>query len=283
MEQGMAEKIQGENEPLAADAAIDLHLHTHYSDGRWTPEALLDHLQAAQFALAAITDHDCFDRVPELQELARQRQLRLLVGVEMTTTWRGEMTDLLCYGFDPLHPAMVEIARDVLERQKQNTRQVCERLWQQGCQLPEAVVEEVVAQPSSCQPHRLVAQLKQRGYELADKMLLDFATADPVAVAEAAHRAGGVCLIAHPGRDDGYRPFDEALLDAFGGEVAIDGLEVTYPRHTPAQVQFYADYVRRHHWLAGVGSDSHGPEKPPIRYRADCGRDLLARLGIVVA
>ena len=41
---------------LAPDAAIDLQLHTTYSDGTWTPEQLIDYLVHEQFGLAAITD-----------------------------------------------------------------------------------------------------------------------------------------------------------------------------------------------------------------------------------
>ena len=73
---------------LAADSAIDLHLHTIYSDGRWTLEPLLDYLRREQFGLAAIADHDRADTVAAIQQ-------PVLVAVEMTTTWKGEMTDLL--------------------------------------------------------------------------------------------------------------------------------------------------------------------------------------------
>jgi hypothetical protein len=57
---------------LAADAAIDLLLHTAYSDGLWTPEALLDHLRRERFGLAAITDHDRADTAVLAQPSAQQ-------------------------------------------------------------------------------------------------------------------------------------------------------------------------------------------------------------------
>jgi predicted metal-dependent phosphoesterase TrpH len=84
---------------LATDAAIDLQLHTIYSDGTWTPEQLLDSLVSEQFGLAAITDHDRVDTAVELQQLAAEKRLPLLVAVEMSTSWKGEPTDVLCYGF----------------------------------------------------------------------------------------------------------------------------------------------------------------------------------------
>ena len=77
---------------LAADSAIDLHLHTTYSDGRWTLEPLLDYLLREQFGLVAITDHDRVDTCAAIQQLALDKHLPVLVAVEMTTTWKGEMT-----------------------------------------------------------------------------------------------------------------------------------------------------------------------------------------------
>jgi predicted metal-dependent phosphoesterase TrpH len=99
---------------LAADSVIDLHLHTTFSDGRWTLEPLLDYLLIEQFSLVAITDHDRADIVTAVQQLALDKSLPVLVAVEMTTTWKGEMTDLLCFGFDPSHNALKDLAQDLL-------------------------------------------------------------------------------------------------------------------------------------------------------------------------
>jgi hypothetical protein len=109
---------------LATGATIDLHLHTIYSDGRWMPEELLDHLVQEQFSLVAITDHDRTDTAIALQQLAQDKHLPVLVAVEMTASWRGEMTDLLCFGFDPAHSVLHELAQDLSRRQQENTRAV---------------------------------------------------------------------------------------------------------------------------------------------------------------
>jgi predicted metal-dependent phosphoesterase TrpH len=275
---------------LAADATIDLHLHTTYSDGRWMPEPLLDHLLREQFGLAAIADHDRADTVAAIQQLALDKHLPVLVAVEMTTTWKGELADLLCFGFDPHHNALNDLTQDLLRRQQENTRQVYENLQRQGYALPPDALSATLAKPSSQQPHALVALLKEHGYGLgepsAGKILLaagcTFATNDPAAVVEAAHRSGAVCLLAHPGRGDGFVTFDVQLLDQFRQEVPIDGLEVYYPLHTPTQTAMYREYAQRHHLLTSAGSDSHGPDKPPIKYRAELSRGLLERVGIQI-
>ena len=144
---------------LAADAAIDLHLHTIHSDGVWIPEELFDYLVRQQFGLVAISDHDRADTAIALQQLAQAKGLPVLVGVEMSASWRGEMTDLLCYGFDPAGSALHELAQDVLRRQQDNTRQVYENLQRKGYALPQspAALADLLAQPSAQQPHALVA------------------------------------------------------------------------------------------------------------------------------
>ena len=83
---------------LAADAAVDLQLHTTYSDGSWTPQQLVDYLVGENFSLAAVTDHDRVDSVASLQKLGAQKGLPILAAVEMSTSWKGGSTDLLCYG-----------------------------------------------------------------------------------------------------------------------------------------------------------------------------------------
>ncbi|HNT78026.1 MAG TPA: PHP domain-containing protein [Anaerolineae bacterium] len=276
---------------LAADAAIDLHLHTVYSDGRWTPEALLDHLRQEHFALAAITDHDRVDTAAATQRLAREKGLPVIVGAELSSAWKGELVDLLCFGFDPDQNALSDLAQDLLRRQQEITRRAYEYVQQQGLALPPDDLPPLLDKPSAEQLHALIACVEAQGHDLGDpavlKILRDsgitFATNEPAAIVAAAHQSGAVCLLAHPGHKDGFVTYDEPLLDEFRQIAPIDGLEVYHPLHTPDQTELYREYARRHHLLVSAGSDSHKPEKPPIPYPADLCRDLLERLGIQVA
>jgi hypothetical protein len=277
---------------LAPDAAVDLQLHTIYSDGSWTPEQLMDYLLSERFGLVAITDHDRADTVTVLQQLALDKHLPVLIAVEMTTLWRGEMTDILCFGFDPDQNALNDLARDILRRQCENTQEVYENLQQRG-HIPKHSIEELttlLGKPGSQQPHELVALLKRHmgdtGEASAGKIVWEagcmFATNDIAAVVDAAHQSGAVCLIAHPGREDGFVTYDAQLLDQLRQEVPIDGLEVHYPVHTAVQTAMYLDYVQKHRLLTSSGSDSHNLDKKPIKYRADLSRNLLERVGIQI-
>lgn len=276
---------------LAADAAIDLQMHTTFSDGTWAPEQLLDYLKNEQFGLVAITDHDRIDTIAALQHLAAERQLPLLTAVEMSTSWRDEPTDVLCYGFDPEKNALQDLTQTIEHRQRENTKMVCENLQKAGIHFPNPhELDALLAKPSAQQPHELVALLKKLGYGTgtpsAGTLITDagfaWATNDLAEVCEAAHYSGAVCLIAHPGRGDGYTCYDANLLDELRRQIPIDGFEVYYPAHTPEQIIMYQEYAQTHHLLTSSGSDSHGPEKKPIKYRAELSRNLLERLGIQI-
>ena len=275
---------------LEADAAVDLHLHTLYSDGVWTPEALIDRLITEQFALAAITDHDRVDITPSLQKTAAEKGFHLLVAVEMSTHWGDELVDVLCYGFDPAANALQPVADKLLRQQQESIRQTAASLRQQGYPLPADDVLVILEKPAVQQPHALVDLMRQQGYGTPDRPLgrllvdsgLKQITVEIGEVVEAAHQSGGVCLIAHPGRGDGYLCFDGPLLDQLRAEVPIDGFEVYYPKHTPEQIAMYQVYADQQGLLTSAGSDSHGPDKPPIKYRAAWCCKLLNRLGIQV-
>ena len=276
---------------LASDAAIDLQMHTTSSDGTWTPEELIDYLISEQFGLVAITDHDRVDTAFTLQQLARQKQLPMLVAVEMSTTWKGALTDVLCYGFDPEHNELQSLTQSIAHRQRENTREVYENLCKQGYLSPDSSsLQTLVEKPGAQQPHEIARLLrKQQGKkemppvgDLLDRAGFFWTTTEIAEVVKATHKSGAVSLIAHPGRGNGYTVYDEMLLDELRREVPIDGLEVYYPAHKPEQIAAYLSYASKHHLLISSGSDSHGPEKKPIKYQADLSQRLLERLGIQI-
>jgi 3',5'-nucleoside bisphosphate phosphatase len=282
-------KLSTTNLILSSNASIDLQLHTTFSDGTWLPDELIDYLAREQFGLVAITDHDRVDTVAALQQLALEKHLPILVAAEMSASWQGGITDVLCFGFDPAPNALSDLTRDVLQRQQENTREVYENLLQKGYTFPQHpnALPGILEKPSAQQPKELATLLKSTGEQSAGKIVWEvgctFVTNDIAAIVEASNRSGAVCLLAHPGRKDGFITYDVDLLDKLRREAPIDGLEVYYPAHTPKQTTMFLDYAQKHDLLISSGSDSHGPDKPPIKYPARLSRALLERMGILIA
>lgn len=277
---------------LAPDAPIDLHMHTTYSDGRWPAQELIDYLVNEGFELVAVTDHDRVDTVASIQELAAQKQLPVLAGVEMSTEWHGKMGHVLCYGFDPQQNYLRAITEMVVGRQLDNTYEVYEELRRKGYEFTRQ--EEVLA-ANGGKLHRPADNgrlLREHGYAPDWQSALQIIReagfrsimADMATTVDAAHRSGAVCLIAHPGRNErNFTFYDIALIDQVRAEVPLDGIEVYHPYHSPEMIKAYLEYVRKHNLLYSTGSDSHSiPGRMPIKHRAEISRELLERLGIQV-
>lgn len=274
---------------ITAQSAVDLHMHTIYSDGHWTPTALCDYLAANGFALVAVTDHDRVDTVDDVRALGAARGITIVPGVEVTTNWRDGITHLLCLGFDPAGGALAAVTQGVRDGQLANARAVNAALQHQGYAFPRMAT--VLADKGGALNHPLdnITLLREHGYapdfQVGLRLVQEAGhrtVAVPLAEAvAAAHADGGIAIIAHPGRHESETWYDPPVLDELRADaIPVDGLEAYYPRHSPEQVREYAAYCARHGWLASSGSDSHGPrQRYPIAYPAGQVAPLLARLG----
>lgn len=277
---------------LKPDDAIDLHMHTTYSDGRWTAQQVIDYLVTEQYALVAITDHDRVDKIAEIQELAAQKQLPVLAGVEISTDWHGRLGHMLCYGFDPANNSLGPLTEKVVRQQLENTYEVHEELCRQGYAFPRQ--EEVLAANGGAlnRPSDNMLLLREHGYAANSRDALHMIQkagfrsilANMAETVEQVHQSGAVCLLAHPGRRGGeFTFYDPALLDQLRAKIPIDGIEVYHPYHSSEIIEAYLAYVQQHDLLLSTGSDSHYiPGRMPIKHRAEVSQRLLACLGVTV-
>jgi 3',5'-nucleoside bisphosphate phosphatase len=278
------------NVTLTADAAVDLHMHTTYSDGLWPAQQLIDFLVADKYDLVAVTDHDRVDKVNEIQTLAAEKQLPVLSGVEMSTQWNGLMGDLLCYGFDPEQNELAAIAEEVVRLRIENTYEIYDNLIRKGYEFPH--LEEIFAERDGklSYPHENAILLQRHGYAAdgssAMRIVRDAGyhsiRVDMAKTVDAVQRSGGVALIAHPGRRErSFTFYYPELLDQLRRDVPIDGIEVYHPSHSQESIVAYQEYVNKHDLLMSTGSDSHCiPSRMPMKHRAELSRRLLERVGV---
>lgn len=286
----------GATEPASADplttirsnSTVDLHLHTTVSDGRWTPETLVAKVAAIGIRVMAIADHDALDSVAPTRRLAEARGIALVSGVEVTTRWDGRQWHLLVYGAASERGPL----RELVDRQRQRhidaATKAIVRLRRGGYAVPsldaaiggrpplpiyvmDALIRDNLA-PNMLAANRLVAE------ELGVPFYIDVPLEEAVV---AAHAAGGVAILAHPGRDEGAGILAPERLARMLAVAPLDGLEVHYPTHSFAQIIEYATLADRHGLLRSCGSDSHGPARPrdPFPYHASLITPLLKRLG----
>jgi predicted metal-dependent phosphoesterase TrpH len=284
-------------EPLTLGAvdAIDLHLHTHASDGAWTPAALVDHLAGGGFRVAAVADHDTQRSVPEVTRRAARRGIRIIPAVEITSRWSGRQWHVLVYGIqpnraDPEARAFRSVLADLDAQLLTLAEDARRRIEADGKPLPS--LEEIAAGRPLWPYHVLMSAIREghvknlkESAELVSNLGGGFSADEPLErVVDAAHQAGGITVVAHPGRSDSVGALLPEDLDRMRAEIPIDGLEAHYRSHTDEQTALYRRLAAERGLLVSTGSDSHAPHQPvnPRPWRAIWAADLLARLGITV-
>jgi 3',5'-nucleoside bisphosphate phosphatase len=279
--------------PLSADTIVDLHLHTIYSDGLWTPAELFDYLASQNFRVVSIVDHDTTAHVAELHHLGEMHGILVLAGVEVTSEWNGKIAHVLCYAGQFSGNGLSDLVDKTRRKQLENTQAVYAELETRGYRFPRR--DEILAAQHGelLRPVDNARLLAGHGYtqDLEGGLSLIRDAGYVIAAAPlhhaiaAAHESGAVALLAHPGRGgEEIVRYDPPLLQDLLDDAPLDGIEVYYPSHTLPQTAAYFTLATGRGLLVGVGSDSHGPQQRlPIAYRAEqCGK-LLARCGMTVA
>lgn len=280
---------------LAATEAIDLHLHTLASDGFWTPSELVDYLADHDFRVAAICDHDTQASVLAAIRQGERRGVLIVPGIEVTSRWHDRQWHLLVYGIRPdderpeaqsflemvttTDTAFREMARDARQRVEVSGRPLPSLSTSLNGQpmYPVHVLRAMIAE-------KHVPSLKEAA-ELVVKLGGNFTIDRPLPeVVERAHRAGGICILAHPGRADLGPALTGEVLDEMLKDVALDGIETHYRTYTDADTAFYRGLAEERGLLTSTGSDSHAPGAPvdPRPWQAIWAAALLTRLGVEV-
>jgi predicted metal-dependent phosphoesterase TrpH len=273
----------------------DLQIHSdalpHHSS--WRPGTLIPALKISGIAVFAITDHNTTAGVVAMRAAADQAGLGFVAGCEVDSAHNGKLWHTLMYGIDPLHPAVLALCASVDARNAADAQRLIATLPAEGWRMPSFAqdstrhinVSEVATALAAHNnlPGRVDGDDEAAGMRF---LLARQGSYNPPSVPEviaAAHTAGGVALIAHPGRSKGVYaiPADAADIAACVA-AGIDGLEVFYPAHTAAQIDFYLSQAQQHGLLISGGSDSHHPDQPLARWDALHMLPLLRRVGLPV-
>lgn len=286
----------GGGRTLQPDDRVDLHLHTYASDGAWVPRELIDYLVNESFQVVAVCDHDTQRSVAEAIAYGAERGLLVIPGVEVTCSWHNRQLHVLVYGIhpdsdDPDAADFKAVMRDLDDDLIAKAEDARQRYEASGRAIP--LVHELHGDRPMWPFHVLTAGIKAghfKGLKDAAEMVIElggsFSADQPLErVVRAAHRAGGLCVIAHPGRADAVGIVTEADLDLILTEAPVDGIEAHYRSYTDGQTASLRAIAEARGLLVTCGSDSHAPNQPvnPRPWQAVWCRDFLARFGISVA
>ncbi|MES2764486.1 MAG: PHP domain-containing protein [Bacteroidota bacterium] len=245
-------------------ATVDLHTHTLYSDGLLTPQQLLFKAHERGLSAIAITDHDTVDAIEEAERIAPDYEIEVVPGIEISCMENDRDIHILGYCIDIHHQVLRDYCVIFKKDRERRAKKIVENLQKLSVNVNYDDVAHRAGDGSIGRPH-IAAAMIEAGYvatfeDAFRKYLSNHSPAyEPrtrFSVKEAAdliHSAGGVAILAHPGR---YFSDPRLLLPLL--KTGLDGIEVTYPSHGRATQQFYHVFAKQHNLLETGGSDFHG-------------------------
>ncbi len=243
---------------------IDLHIHTNVSDGSLSPTQAVEEAVEAGLRVIAITDHDTTDGIAEAEAAAKEHEIVLVPGVEISTTHpRGEV-HILGYWMDYRDPEFQEFLKRPRATRTSRIREMCRRLTELGLPVRAEEVFEVAGSTENVGRPHLAKLLVAKGYvEGMDEAFQRYLgegcpayvkrfknrTGETI---EMIHRHGGVSVIAHPGLIHDPELVTDLIREG------VMGIEVICHEHDQAMVERFSALADRHGLLKTGGSDYHG-------------------------
>ncbi len=267
------------NTPLHALSNADLHCHSVVSDGTLTPELLAARAKAHGVELWALTDHDEIGGQQRAIEAARAQGLPYITGVEVSVTFAGKVVHIVGLGFDHTNEQLLSGLRATRGGRGARAQDMSDDLARAGIHGAYEGALKYAGNPELISRTHFARFLVESGHctdvpEVFRRYLTEgkpgFVPHKWATLADTVRwirEAGGVAVIAHPGRY-GFTPTEEyALITEFiahGGR----GIEVVTGSHTAADVLQYTETALEFDLLASRGSDFHSPAES----RVDLGK-----------
>jgi len=247
---------------------IDLHLHSHYSDGTWSPTDLIEHAVALGMSDIALTDHDTTSGIDEAIVRAAGR-LNIIKGVEINTLFYdadgAHDVHILGYGIDLESPALQTLLTYQQSARIEQMQASCAAIRGAGVDITFEQVAELSGRGAVGKAHLTEAIVRAGG--AADVMeaytrytaksspyFVERKSTDPFSAVKAIVSAGGIASIAHPGSESYVVPLISQLIEA-----GLGAIEVYHRIHDDATRLKYREFANANHVLITGGSDCHGP------------------------
>jgi len=250
---------------------FDLHSHSTASDGTLSPAELLKRAHAQGVDVLALTDHDVLDGLVEAGLAARDHDIQLVPGVEISVTWASQVIHIVALGIDPEQPDLVRGLQGLRDLREGRAEEIGQRLARAGIKDAAEGARALASGQIVSRTHFarfLVEQGAVSDFRAAFRRYLRrgrpaYVPCDWVPLEEALgwiHKAGGQAVIAHPARYSLSRLKLQALVDDFKSAGGC-ALEVVSSSHNPAETRQMAQLANDNGLLSSVGSDFHTPEQ----------------------
>ena len=275
--------------------AIDLHVHSTFSDGTNTPQELVSLANKIGLSAMALTDHDTCEGVPFARDAAKGTPLKVIPGIELSTEYHHTEVHIVGLNIDPDNRELLEATREFRHKREHRNELMIELLRQQGFSI---TMEELIADnPDAVITRANIARFLVDHGEIGsvnhafERYLGDdcscYVPREKITPARACtliQQAGGIPILAHPV----LYHMKKAQLEQLIQELipyGLKGMEVYYSTYDRGQTKDMKNLADEYGLVATGGSDYHGDNKPYIhlgtgKNNLNIPYSILSKLGI---
>lgn len=249
----------------------DLHIHTYYSDGVFSPEKIVDTAIDVGLQVIALTDHDnvLSYKVANdyLKKEGKEDKLQIIQGVEINTLYKNYEIHILGYFMDTENSDFKNLLKIQQHARVKQTKEIISLLAKkEGIKIKFEDIKKQVAEGGSIgRPHIAKAITSAGGtHSIMDayaKYIHDDSpvyvprkTVSPQDAVEIIYDAGGIPVIAHPHDLDIAETLIKELMN-----YGLRGIEAYHRKHSPACVEYFSSMAEELGLIVTGGSDFHAP------------------------
>lgn len=247
----------------------DLHVHTNFSDGTFSPEEVVEYANKIRLSCIAITDHDTVDGISPALKYAAGKNTEIIPGVEFTAEIKECEVHILGFFIDHGKKWFIEELKNLRRLREKRMQRMLESLGKKGINLTMEQVRNVSGEGSLGRLH-LAKLLFEKGHVRSVQEAFDiyigsgkpcYVKGDRISPRDAIEmiaKLKGASVLAHPrimGRDEFIPEFVKA---------GLKGIEVYHTDHAEAAVNHYKKIAQDYGLLMTGGSDCHGTGKGKI-------------------
>ncbi|PCJ20951.1 MAG: phosphatase [Gammaproteobacteria bacterium] len=251
-------------------SVFDLHSHSNLSDGELSPTALVARAKSKGVDYLALTDHDTFSGMAEAKKAAAEEKIQLITGVEVSAVWNKLEIHIVGLDFQSDDQCFAGHLQKQCDARWQRAEKIALKLEQRGIpgtfeEAQEMAEGQVIGRPIFAQILVNRGVVKDRAQAFKKYLKVGkpaYVMTDWVSMEESIewiHQAGGLAVLAHPGRYPISKTKLRSLITAFksfGG----DALEVSTATHKPTDIDILARLSCDNELYSSQGSDFHLPE-----------------------
>ncbi len=253
----------------------DLHTHSVFSDGTYTPKEIIDEAIKLGLSAVALCDHNTIDGLAEFISAAKGNDIRAIPGSEFTVDYEGKELHLVALNIPEHQFEKVScLMKSVNERKKQSNIDLIAALNQAGFDIDFETIKQTTPTGNFNRAH-IAEELTKKGYTQSIKEAFDtllkpehgyYKEPERLSVFEMisfVKEIGAIPVIAHPFLNLNFEELDVFLPIA--KKHGLAGMECFYSTYDEETTQKAIQLADKYGLTYSGGSDFHGDKKPNIK------------------